>query len=308
MELFGYGDYLNSLEKLFKKKSLPNCLLVSGVKGIGKTTLIYHFINRILSLNENHSYDINKFKINSENVSYNLINKKIHPNFYQVDYDPLEKNIKIDQIRNLIKFTNKTTYLDNLKIILIDNAENLNLNSSNALLKSIEEPNKNTFFFLIYNTNKKILNTIKSRCLEFKISFSLDKKIEILKNLINQYSFDLNLSDLNDYIYCESPGNLLRYINLLRKNNLNLNSNTLENINFLVKVCEKDKSFDSLNILSFIVEKHYTELSYKNFNNFLFYNNKRLSLTYKLNELKDFNLNIKNTLNIITDSLIDEKR
>ena len=41
---------------------------------------------------------------------------------------------------------------------MIDNAENLNLNSSNALLKTIEEPKNNTFFFIIYNSASKILD------------------------------------------------------------------------------------------------------------------------------------------------------
>ena len=46
--------------------------------------------------------------------------------------------IKIDQIRHLITFLNKSTYSKDLKIVLIDSAENLNYNSSNALLKALE--------------------------------------------------------------------------------------------------------------------------------------------------------------------------
>ena len=58
-----------------------------------------------------------------------------------------EKDIKIDQVRNLIKFVSKSTYRNNIKLILIDNAENLNLSSSNAILKILEEADNNTFFF-----------------------------------------------------------------------------------------------------------------------------------------------------------------
>ena len=45
-----------------------------------------------------------------------------------------------------------------------------------------------------------------------------------------------------------------------------------------------------------------------NSKDFLFYSNKNSLLTYKINELKKFNLNIKNTLNIITDTVLNEKR
>jgi len=60
----------------------------------------------------------------------------------------------------LITFINKTTYSQNIKIVLIDNVELLNLNSSNAVLKVLEEANDNTYFFLVHNSYTKILETI----------------------------------------------------------------------------------------------------------------------------------------------------
>ena len=56
IQLSGYEKYFVSLDKLYKKKFLPNCILISGNKGIGKATFIYHFINRILSIKENKHY------------------------------------------------------------------------------------------------------------------------------------------------------------------------------------------------------------------------------------------------------------
>ena len=75
------------------------------------------------------------------------MNTNIHPNFFLIENNLLEENIKIEQVRNLLKFLNKSTYTRNLKIIMIDSAEYLNLNASNALLKVLEEPQNNTFFF-----------------------------------------------------------------------------------------------------------------------------------------------------------------
>ena len=73
----------------------------------------------------------------------------IHPNFFLLDSIDDSENIKIEQTRNLLKYLNKTTYLKDIKIILIDNAEKLNLNSSNALLKALEESLYNTYFLII---------------------------------------------------------------------------------------------------------------------------------------------------------------
>ena len=102
----------------------------------------------------------------------------------------LEKDIKIEQVRNLLKFLNKSTYTRNLKIVMIDNAENLNLNSSNALLKAIEEPQDSTFFFIIHNSTSKILDTVKSRCTEFKFSFTTSKKKNIFSIGLTRFIAD----------------------------------------------------------------------------------------------------------------------
>ena len=51
----------------------------------------------------------------------------------------------------------------------MDDIDSYNLNCLNALLKILEEPSENTYFFLINNKSKSIIQTIKSRCIEIKI-------------------------------------------------------------------------------------------------------------------------------------------
>ena len=77
-----------------------------------------------------------------------------------------KKNIDINQIRELIRSLNKSSFNEKPRFILIDNIELLNLNSINALLKTLEEPSHNIYFILI-NNNKKILSTLLSRCINF---------------------------------------------------------------------------------------------------------------------------------------------
>ena len=118
---------------------------------------------------------------------------------------------------------------------MIDNAENLNLNSSNALLKAIEEPQDNTFFFIIHNSARKILDTIKSRCTEFKFVFSASEKKNIFKNIINQYKINFEINKILEDYYFDTPGNLIKYFLTLSKANINIAENTLESTLYLIE-------------------------------------------------------------------------
>ena len=121
---------------------------------------------------------------------------KTHPNFYLIDLLSEKKNIDVTQIREMITYTNKSSFNNKERFILIDNVENLNKNSINALLKIIEEPNENVFFILINNNEKYILPTLRSRCLTFKINFSFEESVNIAnqilgKNILNEINHDL---------------------------------------------------------------------------------------------------------------------
>ena len=107
LHLFGFEDYFNSFIKLYEKKKLPNSILLSGPKGLGKSTFAYHFINYLLSSNENKKYSVKDYIINESNLSYKLLNANVHPNFFLIENNLLEKDIKIEQARNLVKFLNK---------------------------------------------------------------------------------------------------------------------------------------------------------------------------------------------------------
>ena len=308
LNLFGYDNYFNSLVKLFKKKRLPKSLLFSGAKGSGKATFCYHFINYILSSNEDNKYNINEFSINETNQSYKHLNSNTHPNFFLVENKPLDKETKIDQIKNLIKFLNHSTYSNNLKIIMIDNVENLNLNSSNALLKSIEEPEENTFFFIVHNNAFKILDTIKSRCTKFKIFFTSDQKKTILNNLVKKNSLPINVQNYNDDLYFDTPGNIIKFISLLHDEKSKNKNDILSNILFLMDKYKSEKNSEILLFISLYIEKFYSELCSKNIENspsyFLHYSN----ILNQINNMKKFNLDEKNVFIFIKDLLINEKK
>ena len=244
--LFGHYEIFDTLKNLYLNKKFPNKIILSGEKGIGKCTLAYHVINYILSLNEDHNYDTKDYKINSENKSFKLIKNKSNPNFNLIDVEDGKKNIDINQIRDLISNLNKSSFNESPRFVLIDNINLLNLNSVNALLKVIEEPNDNINFILI-NSNKRVLATLKSRCINFKISLSQNQVIEIANKIIDQDIYDLINKELINYY--TTPGQLLRVLKISEEFEIDVKNLSLENFLSLIiknKLYKKDKKLIEL--------------------------------------------------------------
>ncbi len=251
LDLFGHELELINLIKLYSNNNLPNKILFSGEKGIGKCTLAYHLINYILSLDEQYSYDLKNFKIFLDNKSFKLIQNKSNPNFILIDIVDDKKSIDINQIRNLILTLNKSSFNSKPRFVLIDNINLLNINAINALLKTLEEPNNNIHFVLI-NNNKKIIPTLKSRCLNFKIQLTTNQSIDITNKILKKnYKELLNEELINNY---STPGEILKLINFGYKNDIDLVKNNLKDIIkqiILKKLYNKDVSIKNF-IYSFI--------------------------------------------------------
>ncbi len=234
--LFGYKDLFKEFVDIYNSNSLPNKILLSGKKGIGKCTFANHFINYIFSKNDEFKYNLDKNEIDINNKSYKLINSYTHPNFFKISLNKEKKNIDILQVREMINFANKSTFNNKEKIILIDDCEYLNKNSSNALLKIIEEPNNDLLFLLIFDSQKKITNTLKSRCVEFKFNLNIEYIGEIVNSVFKENIFNKISKDF--IYYSNSPLNYINFINLC--NSFNLDYTKIE-IDELIKFILKNK-------------------------------------------------------------------
>ena len=98
--LLGHKKEFMSLVNLYSNNNFPNKILFSGEKGIGKSTLAYHLVNYILSLDEDNPYNLEKLEINIDNKSFKLTQNKSNPNFTLIDVTEDKKYINIEQIRN----------------------------------------------------------------------------------------------------------------------------------------------------------------------------------------------------------------
>ena len=251
-KLYGYHKEFNELVTLYKNKKLPSKIFFNGPKGIGKSTIAYHLINYIFSNKEEYKYDLTNLEINNLNKSHKLLLNNTHPNFHLVDIMKDKKVIEISQIRQMINYSTKSTFNNNERIILIDNVENLNLNSLNSLLKIVEEPNENTLFILIFDSNKNILNTLKSRCLKFNLYLSFSQSVEITNKILNSNILDLISEDFLHYY--NTPGDFINLINFA--NSLNLNLKEFDLKKFLIHLIDagyyKNNTFIKNNIYKYI--------------------------------------------------------
>ena len=299
-KLFGLEKEFLELVLLYKNKKLPNKILFSGPKGSGKCTLSYHLINRILSIDEDLPYDEKNFEINIENKSYKLMLNKTCSNFTLVDIANDKKKIDITQIRNLINNLNKSSINSKPKFVLIDNIEFLNINSVNALLKILEEPNNNIHFILI-NNNKRILPTLKSRCLNFKIQLSTSQSFEITNQILNDNFKNLINEDLiNNY---STPGKILNLIDFANLNDIDLKEINLKELIKKVIMEKKYKKDPSIKYLLYsLIEIYFRKnISIKNIKLINLHN----YFVKKINNTKIFNLDDETLLMEFDERVLD---
>ena len=298
--LYGHHYEFSNFIDLYENKKLPNKILLSGEKGIGKSTLAYHIINRILSFDEDYFYDEKKFQINPENKSFKLILNKSNPNFISIDIDDDKKSIDINQIRNLILTLNKSSFNTKPRLVLIDNIELLNINSVNALLKIVEEPNDNIYFILI-NNNKKILPTLKSRFLNYNIHLTSKESDEVTNKILGENFKDLIHDQMiNNY---STPGSILDLLNFAVINKVDLKEINLKD--FIKKIMiEKKYKKDQFvkHILYSLIEFYFRQnVSSKNIKLLKIQN----YFLKKINNTKIFNLDDETLLMEFDDKVLN---
>ena len=186
--LFGLDDKLDILIKLYNLDKLPKVLMITGKKGIGKFTLINHFLTYIF---DKDNYDLKNKNIKNQTHFYKQYLNNIFPNIIYLSGNNF-RNIKIDDIRDLKSTILKTTISKKERFVILDDIELFNVNSLNALLKIIEEPELNNYFILINNSTKPLIKTIHSRSLEIKILLKNEIRLKIIESLIKRNNLEVD--------------------------------------------------------------------------------------------------------------------
>ena len=221
--IYGQEIAIQILKSAIKKEHISPAYLFSGPEGVGRKKTAKIFINSILekTIKKEHT------KVNTEwnnhpdllwiEPSYILQGKSISQKKARLENLSMKSppQIRLNQIKEIIEFLGKKPFESERSIVLIEDIEKLNESASNALLKTLEEPNSG-LFILITQRQEKLLSTIRSRCQLVPFTRLSDnqvntiiQKLEILKK--NDNIPHEKIKDLITFS-CGSPGKYLTNI------------------------------------------------------------------------------------------------
>lgn len=154
--IIGQERPIRFLTQMLKKKNIPHAMLFTGVDGIGKRTTAMALG---MALNCSNPVGVSAC---GECPSCQKVISGAHPDMITIR--PEGAFIKIDQVRALSRQLRFAPLEGNWRVVIINDAQAMNLEASNAILKVLEEPPKNTFIILTASQTTDLLPTIVSRC------------------------------------------------------------------------------------------------------------------------------------------------
>lgn len=141
---------------------LHHAWLLTGPEGVGKATFAYRAARRLLGAKPIPLEG--GLSATAEDPVVRQIIAHSHPDLLVLEREPGKRNIPVDEARRLPEFFSKAPATAPYRVAIIDAADDLNANSANAVLKTLEEPPPRGVVFLISHAPGSLLPTIRSRC------------------------------------------------------------------------------------------------------------------------------------------------
>ncbi len=190
---------LLSLCRDYEQGRMAPATLLCGESGIGKKTLA-HLMAQGLLCTEEGDRPCGRCR---ECRRYAA---RTHPNALFPSPGPREKTIKVDALRAAIDALSRHALEAGRRVIVIENAERMTPQAQNCLLKTLEETDPDTYFFLTADNETAVLPTIRSRCRVIRMQPWTQERIE--RMLLRRGIAPLRARTLARY--CEgSPGRAL---------------------------------------------------------------------------------------------------
>ena len=162
------ADFIKLWSLYQTRTHLPHAILLYGMQGLGVEEFSAFWVKSILCETPSNNCACNTCK------SCVLIATNSHPDLFNlalsVDSESKSKAINVDMVREVIEFLSLSPHLGEHKIVFIPDMSLLNLSSSNALLKILEEPPQYAIFVMATTNLSQLLPTIKSRCYKYMMS------------------------------------------------------------------------------------------------------------------------------------------
>ena len=297
--LFGLENEFNFLKKMISSDKFPKTLMLTGNRGVGKSTMISHLMHYYF---DKKTYNENENTFTNESFFLNQFIENLFPNILYLNGSDY-RNVRIDDIRKIINDLNKSPIKKDKRFIILDDIDSFNINSLNALLKIIEDPGKNNFFILINNKSNKLLNTIKSRSIEIKIMINNQDRLSISTSLLKYFNqeriFDENLMS-------STPGNFLKFNYIFNCNSLDINEKFLTNFSNILRIYKKEKDIFYKEMLLFFVEYNFQKLKSQGIIDNKKLIEKRLMILQNINDFFLYNLNQNTLLSNLEENYFDD--
>jgi len=154
-------QHQQQLSALYNADKLPHALLVTGIANSGKQDLASWLVKAIACQHPNTDESGRLFAC-QQCKSCSLFASQTYPD--HLDLIPSGRSISVDEVRQGNQFFDKTAQIGEVKTLLIPEAEKMTVAASNALLKTLEEPNGRSVIVLLSEDVDALLPTIISRC------------------------------------------------------------------------------------------------------------------------------------------------
>ena len=182
-------DWFDNIYKSINLENLPHGIIINGPKGIGKEIFAKELASELL-LNKNTLLQ-----------DCDLLDATNHPDYFILQKDKILlhhitfRKTKWDEEkgqRNINDFLGITPSIAINKVVLILNAQTMNNECQNALLKNLEEPAPNTYIIMVTDRSNVLLETIYSRCQIFNIPNLSSKEMNawLSKRGISEINFN----------------------------------------------------------------------------------------------------------------------
>ena len=173
--IVGQDRAVSQFTEAWATRKLHHAWLFAGPKGVGKASFAHVAARRVLAEAAGPSFSLPGLETDNDHPIVKLVEAGSHPDMRYLERQVNEKtgnlnrNIKVEQIRELAEFLSLSAALSPWRVVVIDSVDDLEPSGANALLKMLEEPPANTLFFLVSHAPGRLLPTIRSRCrrLEF---------------------------------------------------------------------------------------------------------------------------------------------
>ncbi len=197
--VFGHEKPAASFLEAWNAGRLHHAWLLAGREGVGKATFAYRLASLVLSGAEGAILPddlLHAFDHDCRDAA--LVATDSHPNLlvlrcsWNSKTKKFGNRITVDNVRDLQHFLGNTAGMGKWRVVIVDRADDLNVNAANALLKMLEEPPAFCLFFLVSAEPGKLPVTIRSRCRTLRMSgLNTDEMIACLKHIAKESAVEL---------------------------------------------------------------------------------------------------------------------